>query len=205
MVYAARNALATKLAEIEKRFPEDDLRESDYNIVNTPGQRAAMRAEKARLIAEAKAQAKATADKEAVAQRRKAAEFEFGGKTSGKVDPGQLAMVRSLRSEGKGISDLLDYFNGDEDALLALRRSIELDGIGSGGATRMQARALGARDPQDAERKMALHRIDRVLYPEWAEQAEEEHASLEAAEAIARGADNTTAVQAAQIAAARLR
>lgn len=202
-IYDARNALAARLKEIEEQYPEDDLRGGDYGRYS-PTRQAELRAEKKRLIEEAKAEAERKTKAAAAAQKRKAQQWEIGGGKTKHADPAALQMVRQLRSEGRSDRDLIEYFDGDPESLTALRRAIELDGVGTGGATKAQARQLGASEEDDADRRKILHLLDRKLYPDYAKQAEQAYEDTQAAEALERGVSSATAVQVAQLARRRL-
>ncbi|MDQ6725144.1 MAG: hypothetical protein M3066_03095 [Actinomycetota bacterium] len=190
-----------KVAEIEKAFPEEDLRGGDYGVYNRE-QQSQMRYERARLMAAAKVEYKR---KVAIAAERQAAKAEahkIGGGRTTDADHSAIANVRSLLDNGASPRKLAKQFSSDDVTLKALRWLVETGEVGGNSATDEQADQLGG--SSDNSNTSLLHFIDKFIDPERAEQAEREAIDAVAANAMANGSSTATAVQAAKLAAARI-
>lgn len=167
---------------------------------------AAEKAEKDRLIAEAKATAKDKLARLRDAAQKDAEDYPLDGGDISKIDHSAVQNVRRLLDDGASPKNLLRRFDNDPESLKALRWLVAHEGASGSSASREQAEAIStgdvdedALDPGARQRRAVVKAITAKLEPDYFEDAQAVHDDAGFLADLANGASTTSAIQAAQI------
>lgn len=200
-ILARRDA---RLAEIDKKYPAEGRfvggrsASPDGLAPLTPAERT----KRSELIEQVKAETREALAAEA--ERKPVPEI---GSYRFDATSADVAEVRHLLSSSSPRT-LMRRFSeaGDRRMLAALGRCLQYEGTGKGGVTEEQASRMGVGSDStaDADKAKLLHAILRAYKPEEAAQVEHDYDEATFVRDLAKGADTTSAIQAAQLRKAAL-